>query len=119
MKRDSAGEEFKIVRCASVEELQKLCADQDRSCKIILAGGELCSSKVIRFDTKTQTFQIYNCIDGHEQTLTPQALSKQTILNDAIAHGCLGVEVRPYEPWCEHQRFSDGECPVCGVRREV
>ena len=119
MRHTNSREEIKIVRCVSLSELQELCRDQDRCCKIILAGGELRSSKVIRFDTKTQIFQIYNCIDGHEQTLTPQALSKQTILNEAITHGCLGVEVRPYEPWCEHLRYSNGECPVCNIRREV
>jgi hypothetical protein len=40
-------------------------------------------------------------------------------LVEAISRGALGVEVRPNEPWCEHTRFIGGECPVCGIRREV
>jgi hypothetical protein len=109
------------VRYASIPELQRLCKDRDRGCKVILGGGwdGLFAAKTIRFDTHTNTFQIYSQVDGHEQVLSPDALGKRTNLVEAISRGALGVEVRPNEPWCEHTRFIGGECPVCGIRREV
>lgn len=117
-KRTSFARRVKYVRSASVTELKRLCRNRDRDCKVILQGG-LCSAKTIRFDSRAGCFRIANHIDGSAQTVTPQNLGKETILRQAIARGCLGVEVGRDEPFCEHRTFKNGACTACGAKRET
>jgi hypothetical protein len=117
-KRTSFARRVKYVRCASVIELKRLCQNRDRDCKVILQCG-LCSVKTIRFNSRAGSFRIANHIDGSTQTVTPQHTGKETILRQAITHGCLGVEVGCDEPFCEHQAFKNGACTACGAKRET
>ena len=116
-KRTSIARRVKYVRCASITELKRLCGQHARNCKVILQGG-VYSAKTIRFNLKTGSFHIINHIDDSTQTVKPQDIAKKTILGDAIAHGCLGVEVGHNEPFCEHRTFKSGVCTTCKTKRE-
>lgn len=77
----------KVVK--SLDELKKICEDEQMEFFIYLAGGLLRSSKSISYDSSTDLWYVFNEIDDTEVTCKTKDLDKRTNIVEAIDNKCL------------------------------
>ena len=77
----------KVVK--SLDELKKICEDEQMEFFIYLTGGLLRSSKSVSYDSSTDLWYVFNEIDDTEVTCKTKDLDKRTNIVEAINNKCL------------------------------
>lgn len=77
----------KVVK--SLDDLKKICEDEQMEFFIYLADGLLRSSKSISYDSSTDLWYVFNEIDDTEVTCKTKDLDKRTSIVEAINNKCL------------------------------
>ena len=81
---------MKYKKIESIEELKKMSCQSDLEVFILLSGG-LRSSKCISYDYDSDSWLVFNEIDGAEDTYdsTEEFKKKYPLFPEAIDKGCL------------------------------